>query len=325
MDLSRWRRASIDGVVALLLATVLVPAHTARAQPEIASPLRWSELPPLPDPIGFAGPFAGVSRDALIVAGGANFPDGRPWDGHPKVWHDRIFVLDAPEGDWRVATTRLPRPSAYGVALTWNDRVVCIGGGDATEHHDACFMLRYAEHDVIVEPLPSLPTPTAFFCGALLDDVVYVMGGIDRPDAVECLHRILALDLAAPDHERAWVEVEPWPGPERYLAVAGAQDGHIYVMGGIRLTASDDGTPTRVAPFLRDGYRFTPSAADGRGNWARIADLPHPIAASPTPALALGAAHLLVLGGDDGSLAGGALRDAHPGFSNEALAYSTLR
>ena len=41
--------------------------------------LQWSELPELPDQLGVAGPFAGVHNDALIVAGGANFP--KPvWD-----------------------------------------------------------------------------------------------------------------------------------------------------------------------------------------------------------------------------------------------------
>ncbi|SVD81223.1 uncharacterized protein METZ01_LOCUS434077, partial [marine metagenome] len=36
--------------------------------------LEWKPLPDLPDPIGVAGPFVGVHNDALIVAGGANFP-----------------------------------------------------------------------------------------------------------------------------------------------------------------------------------------------------------------------------------------------------------
>ena len=40
----------------------------------------WSEAKQLPDPEGFAGPYAGVSGGALIVAGGSNFPGGkRPW------------------------------------------------------------------------------------------------------------------------------------------------------------------------------------------------------------------------------------------------------
>ena len=32
--------------------------------------LEWSQLPPLPDPVGLAGPFVGVSNDVLIIAGG---------------------------------------------------------------------------------------------------------------------------------------------------------------------------------------------------------------------------------------------------------------
>ena len=38
----------------------------------------WSELPPLPDKLGFAGPFLGTHNGALLVAGGAYFPDGPP-------------------------------------------------------------------------------------------------------------------------------------------------------------------------------------------------------------------------------------------------------
>ena len=49
----------------------------------------WEELAPLPDEHGFAGSFAGSSGGALLVAGGANFPDGPSWNGHPKAGHDR--------------------------------------------------------------------------------------------------------------------------------------------------------------------------------------------------------------------------------------------
>lgn len=44
----------------------------------LAALLYWGRLAPVPDPIGVAGPVAGVSGDALIVAGGANFPNGFP-------------------------------------------------------------------------------------------------------------------------------------------------------------------------------------------------------------------------------------------------------
>ena len=66
-------------------------------------PVRWQQLPNIPDPEGFASPFAGVSGGALIVAGGANFPGKRPWDGGMKKWYDSAFVLDSPNGPWKNA------------------------------------------------------------------------------------------------------------------------------------------------------------------------------------------------------------------------------
>jgi hypothetical protein len=51
-----------------------------------------------------------------MVAGGANFPAGRPWEGGRKVWHDGIFFLGADAASagaqtWR-RVGRLPRPLA---------------------------------------------------------------------------------------------------------------------------------------------------------------------------------------------------------------------
>src|SRR5262245_50514890 len=86
-------------------------------------------LPEIPDPLGFSGSYAGVSNGALIVAGGANFPGRMPWEGGEKIWHDELFVLDAPSGDWKTGF-RLPRALAYGTALTVPAGVLCIGGSD---------------------------------------------------------------------------------------------------------------------------------------------------------------------------------------------------
>ena len=37
--------------------------------------LKWERLPDLPDAEGFAGSYAGVHGEMLLVAGGANFPE----------------------------------------------------------------------------------------------------------------------------------------------------------------------------------------------------------------------------------------------------------
>ncbi|MFW6125187.1 MAG: sodium:solute symporter family transporter, partial [Pirellulales bacterium] len=301
-------------LVALLL---FASAHGDADRAAGAEVLRWSELPPLPDQHGFAGPFVGVSGDALLVAGGANFPAGRPWDGHPKVYHDDLYVLRDPQGTWQRMETTLPGPRAYGMAVTWQDAVVCLGGSDGSTHSDEAFLLRRGEGGVRVEPLPSLPRPVAFTCGVVLDDTVYVAGGRESPDAKKALHTFWALDLSQP--ETGWRELPAWPGPPRILAVAGALDEAVYLFSGSELIPGPDGETTRR--FLKDAYRYRP----GEG-WRRIADLPRSVTAAPTPAVRLGADQLAVIGGADGTRFDQAdqLRDAHPGFSNEVLAYNTV-
>ena len=115
----------------LLVGCVLGPAFAEGlpAPPtEISDVLRWEPLPPLPDPQGFAGAYVGVAGDALLVAGGANFPGGRPWDGAPKVWYDDVFVLPAPDKPWRTGW-KLPRPLGYGVSLSTDQGVICQQSG----------------------------------------------------------------------------------------------------------------------------------------------------------------------------------------------------
>ena len=95
----------------------------------------WSRLPDLPDSIGVAGACAGVSGDALIIAGGAQFPVSL-FEGGEKVWTDRVYVLQKEEGgvySWHQEPT-LEKPLGYAVSVTWGDEVICVGGGNAQEH-----------------------------------------------------------------------------------------------------------------------------------------------------------------------------------------------
>ena len=305
---------------ATALAFVLTSTFVACSEGAAASRavLEWGELPSLPDPVGFAGPFAGVSSGALIVAGGANFPGGRPWDGHPKIWHDGIFVLTEPSGKWW-RTGKLPRPLGYGVSVNHKDRLICIGGGDKERHYADAFELAWTDGGIKVTVLPSLPKPVAFFCGAVVGDTVYVAGGIEQPDSPTTMKTFWALDLSKPTGERQWQELEPWPGRPRMLAVAAAQAKSFFLFSGTDLVPGDDGKSRRE--YLTDAYRYAPNEG-----WKRIADLPQPTVAAPTPAISLGQSHILVFGGDNGENASrvAELKDQHPGFPAEVLAYHTV-
>ncbi len=275
--------------------------------------LEWRQLPLLPDPIGFAGMFAGTSGDALLVAGGANFPDRMPWDGGRKVWHDTVFLLDRTNGTWH-SVFKLPRPLGYGVSVTALNGVLCIGGSDATQHVREAFLLSWERGKLKSRPLASLPAPLANSCGAVLGSTVYVAGGTTTPDATNALKNFWALDLAK--HGATWQELEPWPGPARMLSVAASAAGSFYVAGGADLAPDVNGKPVRT--YLKDAHRFTP----GKG-WQRVADMPNPVVAAPTPAPTPNPHSFLVMGGDDGQLVNFEPKAKHPGFPGRVLSYDT--
>jgi N-acetylneuraminate epimerase len=289
----------------LLIATLLAGCSTA---PE-RTRLDWSPLPPLPDALGVAAPFAGESGGALLVAGGANFPNGFPWQGGRKAWHDEIYVLDEPVGHWRVAG-KLPRPLAYGISLTTAQGVLCIGGSDAARHYADVFLLKQSAGRVETTAFPPLPVPLANAAGALVGGTVFVCGGSSQPGEHAALNRLFSLEIAA--GAPGWTEREPLPGKPRILPVAAAVGGAFCLAGGAALE-STGGPVARV--YLRDAWSYRPGAG-----WKRLADLPKPSVAAPSPAPG-GDSEFFIVGGDDGSLAGFKPVEQHPGFPKTILAY----
>lgn len=278
-------------------------------------------LPPLPDPVGVAGPFVGVDGDAVIVAGGANFAPP-VWEAE-KAWHDRIWVLltsgvkDTPR--W-VEGGRLARPLAYGASASTSHGLVCVGGNDATTTCAEAFLLRWNAESQRVDrlPLPPLPQPSAYGCAAAIGDTVYLAAGTPSTTLADAEARFWSLDVSRPlgssaeSSGLAWEELPVWPGPPRAFGILVAQHNGesdcVYLISGRR--EEDDG---EVA-LLRDVYEFSPARhREGRREaWRSRADAPRCVMAGT--GVSLGQSHLLILGGDDGSLFGQAdvLRDDHP-------------
>lgn len=274
--------------------------------------LAWSKLPNIPDNIGFAGSFAGVANGALIVAGGANFPDGgAPWTGSTKAWTDQVFILKSEKDKW-IASGKLPIKLGYGASVNWNNSLIFLGGSNEQGHQQKVYKLNYVSEKLVMEILPDLPTAIANTCAVLLNNTVYVMGGIATPDAKMAATNFWALDLYSPT--ATWTVLPTWPGPSRMLSVAGTDEKAIYLLSGVELV---DGQ----RKYLKDAYKYIPEKG-----WERIQDLPSAVAAAPSPAY-FANEQLLVFGGDDGVLApkGAELKENHPGFSKQILAYHTLQ
>jgi solute:Na+ symporter, SSS family len=276
-------------------------------------PVEWKAMPSLPDSIGVAAPFAGVSNDVLVVAGGANFSDGLLWDGGTKVWHDQIYLLDEPTGQWSLAG-QLPRPLAYGVSVTYENSIICVGGSDQSRHYADAFRLEVRGQKIRIQELPPLPQPMANGAGAVLNGKLYVVAGSYGPEDTTASHGFWFLNLKRP--EDGWRELPVWPGPARIHPVVAVQDGAFYLFSGIELLPTSEGVSRK---HLRDGYRFDPTAG-----WTLTADLPRPAAAAPSPAAALGQSTIAIFGGDDGTIIDFKPLSEHPGFNRTLLAYHTI-
>ncbi|WP_170157108.1 galactose oxidase [Roseimicrobium gellanilyticum] len=295
-----------------LLSLALSLPLMSHAQSSPALPiLNWSQLSNLPDKEGFAAMHAGVSGSALLVAGGANFPGKRPWEGGTKIWYDDIWVLEKPDGQWRHAG-KLPKPIGYGVSVTWKDEVICAGGSNAEGHRADVYALKLEGGKITTRPLPSLPQPCANTCGVLINDTLYVAGGIEKPDATKAMHTFWSLNLA--DANATWQTLPTWPGSERMLATAGAHEGAFYLFTGAALHADKDGKPAR--DWLKDAYRFTPR----KNTWEKLPDVPQVAVAACTPAPSTERGPLLLCG-DDGGKVGFKPETEHPGFPKGTLLF----
>ena len=282
--------------------------------------LDWERLPDLPDDLGVAGPFVGVHGDALIVAGGANFP--QPVWQSEKAWHDRIDVLTVSGDGWEwVDGGQLPRPLGYGASVSTPDGVVCMGGNDASETFRDVFLLRWdaGNRSISRVDYPSLPSPCAYGQAALIGTTIYLAGGQSDVGLDSAMMNLWSLDLSKREDPDAfqWQELTPWPGTPRAFNLTVAQhNGYhdcLYVISG--RCEGEQGLE-----FLQDVWEYSPEMS----RWRRRADVPRCVMAGT--GIGVGQAFLFVLGGDDGSLFTKAdeLRDQHPGFPKQALAYHTV-
>jgi len=282
------------------------------------SVFQWDYLPELPHSKGLAGSFAGMHNNAILIAGGAFFPEPL-FTGGEKAWTDSIFVLEKTGEEkyiWRTGYT-LDTPKAYGASVTTKHGLVCIGGSDGERIYNDVFLLKWEQGQVVQQRLPDLPKATTFLSAAEIHDIIYVAGGQTTLNAGTAVKNFWALDLSQANPQ--WKALQSWPGPARILPVTGALNGEFYLVSGAELYTTQQGALRRN--YLRDAYAYHPETG-----WRQIAEMPRPSVAAPTPMVPVGQSHLMVLGGDDGSQAQRIweLQDNHPGFQNTILAYHSI-
>jgi SSS family transporter len=292
--------------------------------------LEWDRLPDLPDREGFAGVFSGVvsenGEDFLVVAGGANFPDGRPWEDGKKIYYNDIYVLPLKEGgEWRKAEAKLPQPVGYGMSASL-DEGSCwfMGGKNDSECLSESYRVKVEKGKVIVGKALSLPGPLAEGVAAVVDGRLIVGSGTNGDETIR--------EFYAMKDEAEW-EVLGWPegARGRMYAVGGVKGGTFYFFGGRDNADSEEEKEDRIfgLDFLKEAWELNVAS----GKWRRLADMPEARSAAPSMAVRSGASSLLMLGGVPvpflaeqvaarPEINGQGME--HPGFPNSILAYNTV-
>lgn len=302
--------------------------------PALWAALEWGRLLDLPDREGFAGVFSGVVKEGeeefLIVAGGANFPEGRPWEGGSKVYYDDVFVLPLKEGgEWRKAEVKLPKKMGYGMSVSFEDGTSWFMGGKNDEGCSSVgWMVKMKGGKVAISQVLPLPAPMAEGVAAVVDGTIVVGAGTDGSETLREVYWLEHFPAAA----SKWRSCG-WPDGARgrMYPVAGVRDGKFYLFGGRDFADSEGETGERIfgLDWLSDCWELDVAA----GEWRRLADLPEGRSAAPSMAVPVGASSFLMLGGVtvDFLKAQVAARPeldgqgmAHPGFSRSVLSYNTV-
>lgn len=287
----------------------------------LLSQSQWSELPPIPDKEGFAGLYAGISHGTLICAGGANFPDKKPWDSGIKKWYDNIYLLDEVDGTWRIANTKLPKPIAYGVTISYENQMILIGGNDSEDYYDDVISLEYVSNKIVIDSnFPKLPEPISNMSGTIIDGVIYISGGSKSQKGLST-NNFYLLDLKTNKKERQWKKGPTWPGVSRIQSVSAVHDGNFYLFSGFQLKPSANGTNERI--LLKDAYRYNPgNILSEQGKWSKLPDMPRAAAAAPSPAFNVGLSHIIIPGGLDEKTLTFKDPSSHPGFNESVIAFN---
>lgn len=287
-------------LTAALFAITTLTARPPETRLTDSDVIRWDcslQLPALHNDtipaLGLAGSFAGRIGDALVLAGGSNFPDGLPTQGGDKKWYRDVYRYDKTAG-WTIFRNAMPRETAYGVTIPLSDGLLCIGGNCAGKCYDRVFLLSFEYGTPRFTDYPPLPRPLANAAGCRIGDKIYIAGGQESMNDARASRNFFVLDLR--DLRRGWQELPAWDGPARAYAVAVAQsngvDNCLYLFSG------RDFAPGTEWNVLNDGYEYNPRL----NRWRRLKE-EFPVMAGT--AAAFGTNHILFFGGRDARETGG--------------------
>ncbi|WP_290791020.1 kelch repeat-containing protein [Flavihumibacter sp. UBA7668] len=239
--------------------------------------------------LGLAGPIAGIHEDLLLLGGGANFPNGFPWEGGKKIVQKELhlYKLDEKHGIHYLSSQSFPEATAYGISCSTPSGLVIAGGEQSVGITAASWLLTKQGDTIRSSKLPYLPIPLSNAAGCSIEEVLYVGGGETLTGMSD---RLFKLDLQK--QEFGWQELAPLPYPVSHAVLQPglSKNGNdLLLIGGRRKTANNS------SDFYSTCYTYNLETHQ----WTQAPSLPYPVSAALGTSLA--EYGILLMGGDDGS------------------------
>ena len=282
---------------------------------------------------GLAGSFFGKQADWFILAGGANFPNGKPWEGGSKTFSDEIFVFSENNNQFQPisVSNKLPFGMAEGAYVSTTKGLLCLGGQTSDGISNKAILLNYNGQDIAVEMYPDLPVGVRNATAAIISNRVYLLGG-QTSDGLSG-NQFLMLDLNRLN--QGWQSLPSLPIAVSAATMSAQQDGEeisLFVFGG-RAVGQDN-----LTKFYSSIFNYKPSKNEWISKNDISLDQATPIQLSMAVSAPIGASHIALIGGDDGKIFNSvekainqdnvALRDSlwinHTGFNDKILLYNTV-
>jgi N-acetylneuraminate epimerase len=244
--------------------------------------------------LGFAGAVNAVNHQVLIVAGGANFPDKKPWDGGQKHYSDEIHVLQRAGKNFvwnKNNAAHLPEPIAYCGNTSTPAGIVYAGGENNKGLSDRAYLLKWdiVMNQVLIKQLPNLPVALTNIALTSIGHVVYAVGGDGKQESSSAF---FSIDLAQSNPK--WLALSDMP-VTLANAVIVAQNEGIYVIGGRTKTTSG-------ISILRNSTLFYDLNKQVWKTRAAITDGENTTNFSAGTGVAIDDRFILITGGDNGEV-----------------------
>ena len=328
-------------VVLILIILTFIPGFGQEI-----SKLSITDLASLPsgdtnvESLGYAGMLGGTHHGVLLVAGGANFPNGLPWEGGKKVWSKDVYIFE--NDQWRLSSKQLPTSLAYSASVSTEKGILCIGGNNETLTSDKVFLMSYntSSKEVEISEYPLLPEPLAFSSAVVDADFLYVVGGKNANGSTNSFYRLNLIE------SEKWEKLTDFPGLPRALHCVAVQETStnkkLFVIGGRHEVAGQKSQT--LTNYL--SYDFKEQTWQDEGDLT-IDGKQRVLMGASTESM--GSMHIMVYGGSDevlfDELENIALQlrsvqndtivnglknrrddilNNHPGFSKDILAYNSI-